>query len=157
MRSSYFGIWLSLVALMAACAPATPRATESGMASAPTAAAPKRVTLAVVTEPTALRTQLSRSSIGSLPGSQELEQLVNAGLAIQDDAGKMRPELAEEVPSVENGGWKLFPDGRMETTWRIRPNARWQDGVPFTADDIVFTAAVARDRDLSLFRDLAFG
>src|SRR5205823_7104759 len=106
---------LTIITLIAACAPAAPRATQSAAGEPGVVAAPKRVTLAVVTEPTALRTQLSRSSIGSLPGSQELEQLVNAGLAIQDDAGKMEPQLAEQVPTVENGGWKVFPDGRMRS------------------------------------------
>jgi peptide/nickel transport system substrate-binding protein len=52
------------------------------------------------------------------------------------------------VPTLENGLWKLLPDGRMETTWRLRPAARWQDGTPLTADDILFTAAVEQDREL---------
>jgi len=44
----------------------------------------------------------------------------------------------------------------METTWKIRENARWQDNTPFTTDDLIFTVTVARDREMSLFRDATF-
>jgi peptide/nickel transport system substrate-binding protein len=44
----------------------------------------------------------------------------------------------------------------MTITWRIRDNARWHDGTPFTAADLLFTAQVVRDRDLPEFRDPAF-
>src|SRR5205823_1633826 len=54
------------------------------------------------------------------------------------------------------GLWKLLADGRMETTWRIRDNARWHDGAPFTTDDLLFTIAVGRDRELPMFRDATF-
>src|SRR5262245_53654951 len=73
------------------------------------------------------------------------------GLAHADWVNDRRPQLAETIPSVENGLWKLLPDGRMETTWPIRANARWHDGAPVTADDFVFTAMLAQDRDLPVF------
>jgi peptide/nickel transport system substrate-binding protein len=44
----------------------------------------------------------------------------------------------------------------METTWKLRPNARWHDGAPFTADDLLFTARLEQDRELPLSRDRAF-
>ncbi len=148
---------LLLVLIMSACAPGTPRSTGGGEgSSAPRATTPKRISVGIMIEPQAFRSQLSRSSLGSIPGSQELEQLVNAGLTIADHQGRLQPELAEAVPTVENGLWKVFPDGRMETTWKIRPDVRWQDGTPFTAEDLVFTASVAQDKELLLFRDLAF-
>jgi peptide/nickel transport system substrate-binding protein len=49
------------------------------------------------------------------------------------------PVLAEEVPSLERGTWKVLDDGRMETTYRLRSSVVWHDGTPFTADDVVFT------------------
>ena len=64
---------------------------------------------------------------------------MSAGLANVDDHGKLRAQLAEELPRTENGLWQLFPDGRMETTWRIRSDALWQDGTPFTTRDLLFT------------------
>jgi peptide/nickel transport system substrate-binding protein len=102
------------------------------------------------------RSQLARAAGGTLPGARELEQLVHAGLAVEDHGGVLRAQLAENVPTIENGLWRVFPDGRMETTWKLRPNAQWHDGAALSADDIVFTALVAQDRELAVFRQLAY-
>src|SRR5207245_6528783 len=55
------------------------------------------------------------------------------------------------IPSLENGLWKLFPDGRMETTWTLREGARWHDGTPVTTDDLTFNLEVGQDRQLAAF------
>lgn len=81
-------------------------------------------------------------------GLTYLERLVNAGLVNLDPKGGLHPQLADAVPSLENGLWKLLPEGRMETTWRIRPTAQWHDGTPVTAEDVVFTARVEQDKGL---------
>src|SRR5207244_1499402 len=44
-------------------------------------------------------------------------------------------------------------DGRMETTWSIRSDARWHDGAIFTADDLVFTARMDQDKDVGISRN----
>src|SRR4030095_4677521 len=66
------------------------------------------------------------------------------------------PQLAEAVPTTENGLWRVLPDGRMETPWTLLPGATWHDGTPFTSDDLLFTATVVRDRELVIFRDRSF-
>jgi peptide/nickel transport system substrate-binding protein len=81
---------------------------------------------------------------------------VSAGLTNTDDRGNQRAQLAEAAPTIENGLWRVLPDGRMETTWKIRPNARWHDGTPLTTDDLLFTLKVVQDADLGVFRDNAF-
>lgn len=48
----------------------------------------------------------------------------------------MRPELAVKTPTVENGG--VSADGRR-ITYHLRRGVHWQDGVPFTAADVVYT------------------
>jgi peptide/nickel transport system substrate-binding protein len=73
---------------------------------------------------------------------------MHAGLTIADHEGVLHPQLAELVPSIENGSWTLFPDGRMETTWRLKETARWHDGTPVTAADLLFTAGVLQDAEL---------
>src|SRR5206468_4097237 len=80
----------------------------------------------------------------------------HVGLVVEDDQAELHPALAEAVPSVENGLWRVFPDGRMETTWRIRSGAAWHDGAPFTSDDLVFTATVVMDKQLAELGDIAF-
>jgi peptide/nickel transport system substrate-binding protein len=52
------------------------------------------------------------------------------------------PVLAQAVPQLNTDSWKVFPDGRMETTYRLRPNLTWHDGQPLTADDMVFSRLV---------------
>jgi peptide/nickel transport system substrate-binding protein len=70
-------------------------------------------------------------------GAQNTKWLVARTLTQIDGRGIVQPELAVSVPSVENGDWRINPDGTMEQTWTIRPNARWHDGQPVTADDFV--------------------
>jgi peptide/nickel transport system substrate-binding protein len=90
-------------------------------------------------------------SLGSVPGLDGIEEMVNAGMANFNQEGALRPQLAEAVPSLDNGLWKLLPDGRMETTWKIRAGAVWHDGTPFTSGDLVFTAMTAEDKQVPGF------
>jgi peptide/nickel transport system substrate-binding protein len=53
-----------------------------------------------------------------------------------NDANEPRPEIATEVPSLANGG--LSSDG-LTLTYHLRPDVKWSDGQPLTADDYVFT------------------
>ena len=60
-----------------------------------------------------------------------------AGYLIEDDdQNRIIPALASSVPSLENGG--ISPDGRT-ITYHFRRGVKWQDGIPFTARDVVFT------------------
>src|SRR5207249_11214034 len=38
-----------------------------------------------------------------------------------DQQGNLQPLVAATVPSVENSLWQVFPDGRMQTTWKLNP------------------------------------
>jgi peptide/nickel transport system substrate-binding protein len=46
--------------------------------------------------------------------------------------------LAEALPELNSDSWRVAADGRMETTYRLRPNLTWHDGQPLTADDFAF-------------------
>lgn len=48
------------------------------------------------------------------------------------------PDLVEELPTPENGGVVIEPDGTMTVTWRIRREAVWADGVPISGDDFAY-------------------
>lgn len=81
-------------------------------------------------------------------GLPELSALLNGRLTATNADGARQPLLAETVPTVENGLWRVLGDGRMETTWRLRNQVFWHDGTPFTSDDLGFTARVAQDPTL---------
>jgi len=69
-------------------------------------------------------------------------RLFNAGLALRNGRGESLPFLAESLPQLNTDSWRLLPDGRMETTYRLRPNLVWHDGVPLSAQDWVFAFQV---------------
>lgn len=66
------------------------------------------------------------------------EEVLNARLAFKDERGLPRPFLAQAIPELASGGWRVFPDGKMETTYPLRPSLTWHDGQPLTAADWVF-------------------
>lgn len=77
-------------------------------------------------------------------GFQDFEaaRIVYEPLATYEPNGDMVPVLAEIIPTPENGG--LSKDGRT-VTWRLKPDVRWSDGQPFTAEDVVFTYRFVKD------------
>jgi peptide/nickel transport system substrate-binding protein len=77
-------------------------------------------------------------------------RLFNAGLVQFDDREVARPYLAEARPQLNTDAWRVFPDGRMETVWKLRPGLTWQDGTPLTADDFVFSSRVYATPELGV-------
>lgn len=139
------------VVLLSACAPGPPGSPQT---SAPYASsAPKRITAAIMADPPALVQDLTGFG---LRGTDAVEELVLAGLTTDDNRASLRPVLGDAVPSVDNGRWVVHGDGRMEISWQIREGARWHDGTPLTADDLVFAARVSQDKDIPEFGDQAF-
>jgi hypothetical protein len=74
----------------------------------------KRVVAAIQGNPHTLYNKLNLGN--AEPGIDSLARLVGAGLTLTDDAGRRLPELAEAVPTIDNGEWIAFPDGRMRTS-----------------------------------------
>jgi peptide/nickel transport system substrate-binding protein len=64
--------------------------------------------------------------------------LFNAMLDYTDEQDVTQPMLAEALPELNTDTWRVFPDGRMETTYRLKPNLTWHDGTPLSAEDFVF-------------------
>src|SRR5262249_24394537 len=130
-----------LLALSAACAGPQGR-------TVPDADAPGRqsrtLTMAVKYEVPELAPKLPASS-----GPNTTRRLFNAFLTLIDDAGRQRPYLAQSLPELNTDTWRVFADGRMETTYHLRPGATWQDGAPLTAEDFVFAYQVYREPGLS--------
>src|SRR6266545_4520139 len=148
-------VWLVIAVGLAGCGPPSGQPARHAQTSdAPRSSAPKRMTAAIRGDPKAAYHKLNVGN--NFIGTQQVERLVNAGLSVPDPSDVLHPQLAEAVPSLENGLWKLDPDGRMELTWRLRPNTRWHDGAAFTADDLVFTARLGQDAELAIGPHLAY-
>jgi len=79
---------------------------------------------------------------------QEGSRIFYEPLGAWDADGNLIPILAAEVPSLANGG--VSRDGKS-ITWKLKKNVQWHDGKPFTADDVVFTAAYAADPATSAY------
>jgi len=73
---------------------------------------------------------------------QEGSRIFYEPLGSWDNDGNLVPVLAAEVPSLANGG--VSKDGKT-IIWKLKKNVHWHDGVAFTADDVIFTAAYAAD------------
>ncbi|MBS0538457.1 MAG: peptide ABC transporter substrate-binding protein [Proteobacteria bacterium] len=73
---------------------------------------------------------------------QDGSRLFYEPLAAWDGEGNLKPKLAAEIPSRENGG--LGADG-TSVTWKLKQGVTWHDGKPFTADDVVFNWQYAKD------------
>lgn len=143
-------------AIILGCAP-TARQDTATPEDTSRVTGPKRMVVGIAGELPVLNLKVIRSVQSfTAPGGSEVEDLLTDGLADLDDDGLPQAKLAEAVPTLENGLWKLLPDGKMETTWRIRENAQWHDGTPVTSDDLLFTLALGRDRELAVFRDATF-
>jgi peptide/nickel transport system substrate-binding protein len=147
-------VGVSMTTLGLGCAPGPQTPATSNSAQVTEAARPsgvKAFTAAMVAKPTSLIARMNASQ-ASLPGGTVLQNLAHSALGEIDGEGRFQPLLAENIPTLENGLWKLFPDGRMETTWRIKPNVLWHDGTPLTADDLIFATVVDQDRELPILR-----
>jgi peptide/nickel transport system substrate-binding protein len=72
---------------------------------------------------------------------QEGSRIFYEPLAGWDNEGNLVAFLAAEIPSKENDG--LAEDGRS-VVWKLKRGVKWHDGMPFTADDVVFNWEYAR-------------
>lgn len=56
--------------------------------------------------------------------------------------GDLFPKLAEEIPTLDNGG---ISEDLTTITWKLKQGVKWSDGSDFTAADVLFTYAYCND------------
>jgi peptide/nickel transport system substrate-binding protein len=88
--------------------------------------------------------------MGSGIAGREHYFIFHAPLTAYDSSEQLLARVAEKVPGLQDGDWKLLPDGGMEVTWKLRPNVVWHDGTPLAAEDFVLGFQIARDPELAL-------
>jgi peptide/nickel transport system substrate-binding protein len=106
--------------LMTAC---TPRSGGPGV--------PGQVRITLNQEPDNLNPYYT-----GLRAAYTIAQTIFNGLWVVDLDGNFQPELAAEVPTIQNGG--VSADGKTITI-KLRPDVLWADGQPFSAADLQFT------------------
>ncbi len=76
------------------------------------------------------------------PGDPEVDiiRLIFNALVRRDAQGLPTGDLAQR--------WEVSEDGRRYTFY-LRPNVRWHDGTPLTADDVVWTVRLLQSPDVS--------
>ncbi len=119
----------------AACAPSAPAPQPEAVPRGGT------LTFALWQEPETLNPIYSTQTVTDLVSEVAVEGLLGV-----DPDGNYFPQLAGEVPTLQNGGVRIPPDGRMEVTYRLRPGVVWSDGRPLTSADVRFSWEV-RVRD----------
>jgi peptide/nickel transport system substrate-binding protein len=145
--------------LASGCAQTVSTPTEQAPVSAPTQAAPVQ---AVPTEPAPTtppeKSQITiviaedppsfNATVGATGFDALVMELVMLSLADLDEQGNAYPEIAAELPTIENGDVVIDEENwTMDVTWKLRQDIQWADGVPVTADDVVFTYDAIVDPD----------
>lgn len=69
-------------------------------------------------------------------------------LALDEKNAYVASPLVREVPSFENGGLTENP---FTVTYKLNPEAVWDDGSPITGEDVKFTWKAYRDSPKSIF------
>ncbi len=74
--------------------------------------------------------------VGNQQIDSDLAELWGGMLFEWSDRNTFVPDLATVVPTLRNGG--ISADGKT-IVYHLRPKVTWQDGAPFTADDVIFS------------------
>ncbi len=150
IRESWRFLALAALVLAVSCAP-TPSSNLEPSVARPPLNSTRVLTFLVKVEPLYLAAlDISASAYTS----DVISGLFHAGLVRVDQGNTPRPQLADALPALNTDTWKLFPDGRMETTYRLRPKLTWQDGSSLTAEDFAFALQVHRDPMSALLWDV---
>lgn len=138
LRGAACRAWVLLAAaalLAASCTPAqSPSGSDRSTGPGPGPSV-RPLNIGLLSEPAALGSKFA----GGGTGNADYSFLFSAKLAQYDAMGTPTPVLLARLPSLDDGSWNAFPDGSMEVTYQLQPEARWHDGTPFTAADVVFT------------------
>lgn len=119
------------------CAPAREPPSQAPEQSAQSGAvAPQRTVVIIIRGE--LPSLAGKPLVGFSGSLNPPVRIFNGMLDFVDEKEVPHPYLSENLPRLNTETWRVFPDGRMETVHRLRPNLTWHDGAPLTADDFVF-------------------
>jgi peptide/nickel transport system substrate-binding protein len=121
-----------------------PTSVSATTAPEPTAVPEKtQITIVIAEDPPSFNPAVNAAGFDVL-----VMELVMLSLADLDAEGNAFPELAAELPTIENGDVVIDEENwTMDVTWKMRQDIQWEDGTPVTADDVVFTYEAVMDPD----------
>ena len=112
-----------------------------GQADLPISDPDKTLVIGVSQEPDALF-----GIVGNLMVSGDVGSFIWRPLLLIDSQRKPYCVLCTELPSLENGLWKVdHENGVMETTFHLRRGLQWADGTEITARDAAFAWELMSD------------
>jgi peptide/nickel transport system substrate-binding protein len=97
--------------------------------------------------------------IMSMLATTYLYRMTNRTLMVLDENTEWVPQLAKEIPTLENGQARRFKvDGKekIEADWQIREAARWGDGKPVTCHDFKLSWDVGMNPNVAVSSREAF-
>lgn len=155
-RAYFIGLLGVLAMLLAACPAATttaPTAAETPAAEAAATEAPAAegaaaggrgadgtLTILYWQAVSIMNPYLSTGTKDFHAASLVLEPLFN-----YDPDGNLVPTLAEDIPTVANGG---ISEDLLSVTWKLKEGVLWSDGTPLTSADLVFTWQYCTDPEV---------
>ncbi len=146
MRTQFSFVSIAVMVLMA-CAPGAGESTRGQQdQTAPGARQGTKIISIGMDEE--IKTLWDSITLGGGSGARELANIFNQHLVAITSDGSATPRLLTQLPSFDSGTWRVLPDGRMETTYRLRSDVVWHDGTPFTANDVAFSLQVNRDPEV---------
>ncbi|HSM01863.1 MAG TPA: ABC transporter substrate-binding protein [Acidimicrobiia bacterium] len=79
-------------------------------------------------------------------------------LRLDGTTTELEPDVLVEIPTIENGGLSIEPDGTMRVRYRIKEDRVWADGTPITGEDFLFTYQTITNRsyllDTTIYEDI---
>lgn len=142
MKAGRFpSVVLLVVLALASCAPVPPPGgVQPGERPDAAVRMPQRTLVIVVRQD--LPSLAANPLVGYSGSLHPPLYLFNATLARIDENEVAHPYLVEALPQLNTDNWRVFPDGRMETTYRLKPNLTWHDGAPLSGEDFAFALRV---------------
>ena len=91
--------------------------------------------------------------IANMVATTYMLRMVARSMTVIDADGKWVPQLAKQIPTLENGQAKIIEQGgkkKLTAVWEILDNASWGDGQPVICEDFAFALKVAASPTVSI-------
>jgi peptide/nickel transport system substrate-binding protein len=137
-RRLIVSVLAGLSVALSACSPASPTTASNPAASSSQPRTPRILVHPTRNEPDSV------TQVGAAGTDNDHSRYFHAALTIIDQNGEFVPQLAESLPQLNTSTWTVAPDGKMTTTYKLKPNLVWHDGHPIVGADWVLGLNIAK-------------